>query len=271
MTFKNVYPFLMLLVFLVGCGGVNLDSINDIPGKPDVTIQPMGKDAKLTLYWLFNGNKNSELYRTVRSISKIEAAIGEWSDDNVAEIKVVKASYTPSKDDKDLVSYFAQSNLNLPKDFSDNTPIFIKFTAGEQVYKYVTTIKNATPNKEDKTSALALVPYFEKSLRGLNISTLVFRKFSVSDEYHPDGEKYRVRVYNENGKNVWASDFDANFTQAIEKVKPQEVGANYLYNQYWDGKDLNGDKADPGVYEFRITIPAFPIPYQTSVYYQWGN
>ncbi len=271
MIFKKVYLLLVSLVCLAGCGGMNFDTVNDIPGAPDVTLQQFGKDAKITLYWMFEGNKNKELYRVVRSLSKIEASIGEWSEENIREIKVVKSSYSPTRDDKDLVSYFAQSNLPNPKNISDDTPVYIKFTSGEKVYKFITTVKEITPNAENKTNALALMPYFEKSLRGLNIYTLCFRKFAVEDEYHPDGENYRVRIYSESGKNVWASDFDVNFTQAIEKVKPKEVGANYLYNQYWDGKDLNGEKVEPGIYEFRITIPAFPMPYQTSVYYQWGK
>jgi hypothetical protein len=271
MKLKKITLLFVLFSFFAGCGGVNFNSIDNIPLPPDITIHSEGKSAKITISWLFEGNKNNELYRAVRSFNKVEAAIGEWTEGNIKEIKPVKSSFAPGKDDKELVSYFAQGTLPKSEKFSAETPIFIKFTAGEKVYKFISTVKDATPDKENQPTALTLIPYFEKTLRGLNIYTLVFRKFTVKDEYHPDGEKYRVRIYNQKGKMVWASDYNADFTQALEKVKPEEEGANYLYNQYWDGKDISGEKAEPGLYEFRITIPAFPIPYQTSVYYQWGK
>ncbi len=271
MFLSRIHLLFILMIAFAGCGGVNFDSVKEIPLAPDVTIHSLGKNAKITVTWLFEGDKNKELYRAVRSLTKVEAAIGEWDESNIKEVKIIKSSFSFGKDDKELVSFFAQTNLPKPDNFVDNSPVYIKFTAGEKVYKFITTVKDATPNIENKPEALSLIPYFEKAIRGVNIYTLVFRKFDVKDEYHPDGERYRVRIYDTKGRNVWASDFNSDFTQAIEKVKPQEIGANFLYNQYWDGKDNNGEKVEPGVYEVRITIPAFPIPYQTSVYYQWGK
>ncbi|MCO5251749.1 MAG: BsuPI-related putative proteinase inhibitor [Candidatus Kapabacteria bacterium] len=86
----------------------------------------------------------------------------------------------------------------------------------------------------------------------------------VDGEYLPSSEDIRIYISDSNGKQVWNSDYNMNFTMAIGDVRPKKVGDTHEYTAVWNKKDNDGKRMQPGVYNARMVIPAQPNNYSVN-------
>lgn len=118
--------------------------------------------------------------------------------------------------------------------------------------------------------ALDLYP----SLSASSDSSVMFRclarrVFVPHGEYLPSSEVFRIRVRDESGEIVWASDTDMAFLALVSLVQPQTLGRLHIYEMPWNGRMLNGRRIKPGTYRAEYIIPSRPLEYSTSRDFTW--
>ena len=118
--------------------------------------------------------------------------------------------------------------------------------------------------------ALDLYP----SVDATSDSTLMFRclarrVFVPHGEYLPSSEVFRIRILDEHGEIVWASDYDMAFLAIVSLVQPQTSGRLHIYEMPWNGRMLNGRRMKPGRYTAEYIIPSRPLEYRTTREFSW--
>ena len=89
-------------------------------------------------------------------------------------------------------------------------------------------------------------------------------------EYLPSSESHRITIYDGPVK-IWSSRDGMAFTQAVQKVEPNEVGETTTWTVTWDGRDSEGRPVGAGLYTIEGLIPAQPTEYFVREDYRWSG
>lgn len=93
---------------------------------------------------------------------------------------------------------------------------------------------------------------------------------SGETEYLPSSEEIRITIYDGPVK-LWSSNDGVAFTNAVEKVNPEDVGDEEEWEIEWDGNGLDGKRVPGGLYTIEAMIPARPNAYYVRKDYRWAG
>jgi hypothetical protein len=114
-------------------------------------------------------------------------------------------------------------------------------------------------------SPLELAPAIEKDDGQIVFIVKATRLKLIDNEYFPDSEVFRVKVFDKSGKLIWQSNKGQNFFMAIQDVLPLETGQTHEYRLSWDKTDNKGNLVPPGDYTAELILPSKPFEYKSNM------
>lgn len=114
-------------------------------------------------------------------------------------------------------------------------------------------------------SPLDLAPAIEKNDGQIDFILNATRLKNIDNEYFPDSEEFRVKIFDKSGRFIWQSNKGQNYFMAIQDVLPLEKGQTYEYRLSWDKTDNKGNPVPPGNYSAELILPSKPFEYKTNM------
>jgi hypothetical protein len=145
-----------------------------------------------------------------------------------------------------------------------------KLFANNKFYDITKTFDNIYSEAEEDMPALTLEPFIEnQTFNSAVFGIIAKRNKNIENEYIPTSETLIVEILNHKGHILWSSSYGQNFLQVVNPVLPSAKGETHKYVVEWNGNTSNQIPLIAGEYTLRMTIPAKPTPYSTSMRLNW--
>ena len=271
MNFYLIY--IVLLSLLIGCASPKNEVTSDQPPpfKPNFYIVDKKDSVQIIANFNDIGNSKNKL-DFINSINSLSVNFKSSSKKLLRNIMLPKTVMKQtSVDGKMITSILAQGYFS-PNIKSKIEPASVELIiqCKGQVFSFEKPFKDLIRTYySDNKNNMTLLPIIEK-LDSINyfIGLSALRKSLPPKEYLPSSEDFRAEIFNQKSVLVWSSNFNKNFLQAKQPVKPLNIGDYYIYSIIWNSKNNNGVKANPGDYILKLTIPSQPYPYFVTFNFQ---
>ena len=253
-------------------------SLEELPIKPKYYLDyRMGDSIEIAIELNQSIKKSKVEDSFVRNLRAVYAGIHAGNKD-IDSIGTEDVIYSVKANTSDLDLNYINSKTvlrwNKPKYINSNLLSFnFSLVSDRVVYSGRVTLPEIAKNSNIGVEhSMKLIPKIEID----NDSTVQFivlakRLFLVDNEYIPNSETIRLEIFSDSGKLIYSSNKNSNYFQVIKKVLPEEIGNEYEYKIYWNGKDNDLRIVPEGIYDVRLTIPAKPKPYITQTKLEWKN
>ncbi|TAL69787.1 MAG: hypothetical protein EPN82_03965 [Bacteroidetes bacterium] len=265
--------FLSYVLILTGCGTTKIIDKNPPPYLPKVNITNNNGNAQFIFTLQANKSEPQDKFDFINAITivKLEIVSPEDTIIHTIDFGQLDIKGTTDKETQTSLAISGYSNWFLPEKINlEELKYRFKIFANNKFYDMTKTYSQLYNEEEVEQPALTLEPFIEnQTYNSAVFGVKATRNKIVENEYIPTSETFRVDILNRKGAIVWSSGYGQNFLQVINPVLPKSKGETHKYTVEWYGNSSNQIPLIPGEYTLRMTIPAKPNSYTSTMNFKW--
>ncbi|OGU10376.1 MAG: hypothetical protein A2X61_11330 [Ignavibacteria bacterium GWB2_35_12] len=272
---KLISILLLSALWIYGCSTTKIIDKNPPPYRSDVSLLVNSGNAVFNFSMKAIQNDGQDKFDFINAITtvKLEILTPEDTVFHNLEFTQLDIKGTTEKEKQTSLTVSGSVSWMLPLKFNlEDMKFRFKIFANNKFYDITKTYDDIYTEAEEDMPALTLEPFIEnQTYNSAVFGVIAKRNKTVENEYIPTSETFRVDILNQKEHVVWSSSYGQNFLQVLNPVLPASKGETHKYTMEWNGKTSNQIPLTAGEYTLRMTIPAKPTPYTTSMRFNWNQ
>ncbi len=272
---KLISTLIMSALMIYGCSTTKIIDKNPPPYSPDVNLIVNSGNAVFNFSLKAVQQESQDKFDFINSITsvKLEILTPEDTVFHTFEFSQLDIKGTTEKEKQTSLTVSGSVSWMLPLKFNlEDMKFRYKIFANNKFYDFTKTYKDIYTEAEENMPAITLEPFIENQTYTSAVFGVIAKRIkTVENEYIPTSEIFRVDILNQKGHIVWSSGYGQNFLQVVNPVLPVSKGETHKYTIEWNGKTSNQIPLIAGEYTLKMTIPAKPMPYTTSMRLNWNQ
>lgn len=260
-------------MLLISCRTIAPSTSNDqVPVKPRTVVEFRQGGLNLEIVFKTLRDTTSPQHHFVFGINTIEAAIsirGQSAFDTTVAMPIINGT-TGMTEKRDSISTEALTRWSNPLGMLLDTVqcrFLITTLDGKRYVVVRDTVFGFPP--DSTPPFITVTPSIDAQTDStVRFALLAVRNRGYGEDYHPTSERFRVEIFDQEGRRRFSSNTGIEYLQEISPVEPKR-GEVKRFTFEWPGTDDNGDPLPPGRYTAVLSLVTKPYPYKARISFEW--